>query len=310
MTVTGTQQAASGDVVVIQRNPTSGTGRRRSQLLEFIQTLRAAGMTVRSFKDRDACDDWVRSSPDPGRLRCIVAAGGDGTLVNVAQRHPGVPLAVFPMGTENLFARHLRIPRSGRLAAQVVISGNQSSFDTATVNGERFLIMVSAGVDADVVRRLSQERRGNISHLSYLRPILSSFWGYSYPELTVLDEQGDVIGEGTHVIVANLPEYGFRMPFAEAAAPGDGLLDVAIFTGRGTCQTMWHAVRMRLGFSVESAVIRSRHARVSVTSTADQTALQFDGDPGGCCPAEIAVEPRSMTCLVPTDFVPATGEPR
>ena len=255
MTRVVAQLSSERDVVVIQRNPTSGTGRGRRQLVVYIRTLRAAGFTVRCFTDRDALDAWVSNFSQPERLRCVVAAGGDGTLSNVAQRHSTLPLATLPMGTENLFSRHLGIPRDGRTAAQAVIGGRTAEFDTATVNGQRFLIMASVGVDGEVVRRLSTQRTGNINHLSYAKPVLQSFLRFSYPELIASDGNGNEIGRGSHIIVANLPEYGFRMPFAPMATPHDAALDVAIFSGRGVFATAWHALKMRLGFSVEGSVI-------------------------------------------------------
>ena len=45
-----------------------------------------------------------------GTLRAVVAAGGDGTIRLIAKRTPpGTPLAVLPLGTENLLARYLEL---------------------------------------------------------------------------------------------------------------------------------------------------------------------------------------------------------
>ena len=195
-----------------------------------------------------------------------------------------------------------------------MIGGRTAEFDTATVNGQRFLIMASVGVDGEVVRRLSTQRTGNINHLSYAKPVLQSFLRFSYPELIASDGNGNEIGRGSHIIVANLPEYGFRMPFAPMATPHDAALDVAIFSGRGVFATAWHALKMRLGFSVEGSVIRSRQTLVHISSADGEAAnraaapIQFDGDPCGFCPAEISIQPAAMTCVVPGSFQPDSGE--
>ena len=51
-----------------------------------------------------------------------------------------------------------------------------------------FLMMAGCGFDAEVVRRLHQERTGHIHHLSYAKPILDSIRSYEYPELRVYCE--------------------------------------------------------------------------------------------------------------------------
>ena len=50
--------------------------------------------------------------------------------------------------------------------------------------GDRiFLLMAGCGFDADVVNRLHEARKGNISRWSYIKPILDSIRSYEYPEL-------------------------------------------------------------------------------------------------------------------------------
>ena len=93
--------------------------------------------------------------------------------------------------------------------------------------------MASVGIDADVVRRLHATRTGNIRHLSYVRPIVGSFLNYAFPKLSVHAADGQLLGEGTHVIATNVPEYGFRMPFCPDADPHDGQLDVRVFKRSG-----------------------------------------------------------------------------
>ena len=53
--------------VVIQRNPTSGTGWRRSLLVELVQELRRLGLRPRMFHNRSRCDQWLA---DPEHQQC------------------------------------------------------------------------------------------------------------------------------------------------------------------------------------------------------------------------------------------------
>ncbi|MEZ6127281.1 MAG: diacylglycerol kinase family protein [Planctomycetaceae bacterium] len=286
-------------LVVIQRNPTSGSGRVSRQLRVLIHELRAAGMAVRLFASRDRFDRFVRSSAVADSLRCLVAAGGDGTVSGLAHRHSDLPIATLPMGTENLVARHLRMPACGATVAQRIVDGAIRKFDTALINGQRFLLMASVGVDADVVRRVHAVRHGNIRHWTYVKPIVQSFLGYEYPSLSVHASDGALLGEGSHVIVTNMPEYGFRIPFCPLANPHDGLLDVRIFHQTGRLATIPHALRTRLGFADRRAeVTRLLVSEAEIRSSLPATASQCDGDPAPNCPVRISIDPASLTLIV------------
>ncbi len=286
-------------LVVIQRNPTSGSGRNAKHLRLLIHELKTAGFRVRLFANRDRFDDFVASEKENSSIRCLVAAGGDGTISSLTHRHSEFPIATLPMGTENLMARHLEIPRCGATAASAIIGGRIRRFDTGLVNDQRFLLMASVGVDADVVQRLAAVRKGNIHHLSYAKPILQSFLNYSFPKLAVYSVDGELLCEGTHVIATNVPEYGFRMPFCPDANPHDGELDVRVFKQPGRLATLSHAVRTRLGMADRTGdVVRFKATTIEVRAVADATAAQFDGDPAGTCPIRISIAPSSMTMIV------------
>src|SRR5947208_609515 len=91
--------------VAIAANPYSGRKGNR-QLVEALATaLRTAGLEPRLMWGRD---ELTEAAADPGftsSYRAVVAAGGDGTLHRVINQQTQLPLAMFPLGNENLFAR-------------------------------------------------------------------------------------------------------------------------------------------------------------------------------------------------------------
>ncbi|MFN9718994.1 MAG: diacylglycerol/lipid kinase family protein, partial [Planctomycetota bacterium] len=136
-------------VVVIQWNRRSGSGGGRGELIVLARQLRAAGFLVRMFHNRGRMDHYIQQQfgedsvmesggkqlPLRRRLHCIVAAGGDGTVADVVNRHPGRPIAVLPLGTENLLARFLGMKRSGTQVAKAIRAGTTFWLDTAVANG-------------------------------------------------------------------------------------------------------------------------------------------------------------------------------
>ena len=288
------------NLIVVQRNPTSGSGRGRLEIRTLIRSLRTAGLKVRLFASRERLDRFLEPITIRDRVRCLVAAGGDGTVASLAHRHPTLPIAVLPLGTENLVARHLQVRRCGDSVARTIVQGHTRVFDTAFVNDQRFLLMASAGLDADVVRRLSARRTGNIGRSSYLLPVMTAFLKYDYPQLRVISADGDQLAEGTHVIATNIPEYGFRIPFAPTACPHDGSLDVRVFRRSGVLATLRHLIRTWCGLpDRNSDVVRFTAQEIQIKATTDTAPVQFDGDPADSCPVRIRIDPQSMTLVVP-----------
>ncbi len=314
-------------VVVIQWNRKSGSGRGRGELVVLSQRLRAAGFLVRMFHDRPKMDRYIlqqfgadsagsepvsfsqslpvtsdeSSTRRPKRvLHCIVAAGGDGTVADVVNRHPGRPIAVLPLGTENLLARFLGMKRSGSQVSEAICFGTTLWLDTAIANGQRFLLMFSVGLDAEVVDAIHSARTGTIRRMSYVIPVLKAFFRSRPKTYRAATSDGSRAIEGTHLIVTNIPRYGFGLPFAPDARGDDGLLDVRAFQGKTRWSIFWHAAKLKLGLPMGSSEIqRFSSAEVSLSCDHVGGLSQFDGDPGPQLPVSIRIEPRSLCVVVP-----------
>lgn len=283
--------------VAIQRNPRSGSGRARGELKELSRRLKSLGYHVRMFADRDRLDAVIAAAER--KPVAVVAAGGDGTIGSVANRIQGIPIAVLPLGTENLIARHFGIRRSGAQVADIIASGRRVQIDTALLNGQRFLIVAGFGLDATVAHRLHEVRTGTISHLTYIKPIVSTFRRYHYVPMRVYVDDNSEPLVGYQVMVVNLPAYAMRMPFAADARGDDGLLDIRVF-GRGSTFQMlkycYKVSRRRHESLPDVYCARAKSVRVE----ADEPVLaQADGDPAGTTPATIELEPGTVEFFVP-----------
>ena len=296
--------SAENRLVVIQRNPRSGSGAGRKELLVLIRELRTAAYQVRMFRSRRTLDAYLSVPENAQKLRCIVAAGGDGTVADVANRHPGCPIAVLPLGTENLLARYLNLSRCGRRLAAVIASGQIRMLDSATANGRRFLLMLSAGVDGDIVQAVHQARTGTIRRIGYVVPTLRAFFSFSPQLIRASTPDGIHIATGTHIIVTNIPRYGFALKFAPEAIPDDGLLNVRIYHGTTRWQLVWHAIRLKLGLPIYA----SEFTKFTTTEVALESVnksripgVQADGDPCSVLPVRVVIKAASLCVLVRSD---------
>lgn len=88
----------------------------------------------------------------------VLAGGGDGTISAAAgiAFERGVPLAVLPAGTMNLFARTIGMPLELEAALEAIADGKVAAVDIATANGRPFVHQFSVGIHAKLVKLRDQ----------------------------------------------------------------------------------------------------------------------------------------------------------
>jgi diacylglycerol kinase (ATP) len=273
------------------------------------ESLRSDGFEVELCTSLEQVEQRAAELSNRCKLRAVVSAGGDGTAAALANRITAeVPLLIFPLGTENLLAKHLQLTNDIAAARQRIQAGRSMALDVGLANGKMFLVMASCGFDAAVVEEMHAHRRGHINRWSYAAPILRALRNYRFP-VTRLRER-DALAQTTReqqvawTFIFNLPRYAANLKFCPQADPLDGKLDVCTFRRPGVIN----------GFSYLSQLWMGSHQRMSdfshsmatdVTlenagSPADAAVIpyQLDGDPGGVLPLEISVLPGRLKLLV------------
>jgi diacylglycerol kinase (ATP) len=295
--------------VLIAANPRAGYQNRREVVERFCQELLARGFEPTIHGEIEQLAKEAERLLASGQLRAVVAAGGDGTFRLVAERTPpGTPLLILPLGTENLLARYLELSTDIAELTRIIAEGRTVRFDAGQVcdgkAGERlFTLMAGCGFDAEVVRRLHNERSGHIHHLSYAKPILEAIRKYEYPELRVYYAPAgsdELSGEITArwVFVVNLPRYAGGLSFAPQASGTDGLLDVCTFKEGTLMYGLMYLGGVMLGQHEgmqDFTRVQTRKLRVEA---AGNVPFQLDGDPGGELPAEFSVLPGRIRLLI------------
>ena len=289
--------------IVVFLNPNAGRGARGKLVDTLVESLRSEGFEVFSTDLIEQLQSYAGEHRQT--LTAIVSAGGDGTaetVVNATAEEgaPPIPVAVFPLGTENLLAKYLGIRADPALLTQLIGASHTRQLDAGRANGKVFLLMLSCGFDAEVVRRLHQDRQGNISHLAYAMPMLDSIRNYDYPNLRVeWEAEGEWQQRDCHwAFCFNAPTYAAGLRIVPNADPSDGSLDLATFGGG----SFWHGLRQF------SAVVLGQHfqmpdfhhdvcRRIRITSSAEGVPYQIDGDPGGILPVELEIVPDHLTVI-------------
>lgn len=265
-------------------NPIAGAGRARAAASRLAGELEAGGHRCRLVETQPGLD---RSWLDEAMAEAVdlaVVTGGDGAVRLVARAcaERGLPLWQCPLGTENLFARQWGMAKGAGPLLRAWEAGVVRACDLGVAGGECFTLMASVGFDADVVHDLAAHRRGGISHLSYVLPIVRSAVR-SRPARLRVDVDGHRLdtGEPGFVVVANSRQYALRIDPVPQADPTDGLLDVGWFPCASLLGVAWWSLRcwMRCqGRGPRMRTGRGRHIRIEAEQP---LRYQLDGDAAG-----------------------------
>ena len=308
--------------VLVSVNPKAGRKSPRERAERLAKALRRKGFVVEIHTDLDVVSQRANELFEQGVLRALTAVGGDGTAAELTNRTVlGTPLTLLPSGTANLIAKYLKLPFNPEKAADVIESGKTISFDVGRANGRLFLVMVSAGIDADIVNgvhaareqsfKLNRKKGAHISYLSYAKPIINSIASYKYPKITteVLDAPEPVSITGQWSFIFNLPRYGWGLPLVPKCVGVDQELDYCIFQGGKLGMALLDVFFAQLGslhrFLPNTKLGQASHFRISVASNESEfdVPFQLDGDPGGRLPVEIEIIPNRFTVLASAKVV-------
>jgi YegS/Rv2252/BmrU family lipid kinase len=283
--------------IAILANPRAGVGKSHRLVEALVWALRGRGLQPQLCWQREQLSDMVRSG-QAQELRCIVAAGGDGTLLEVLNRAPGIPVALLPLGNENLVARYCGVHRSPQHVANLVLAGQVRRTDLGRINDRLFCVMAGVGFDAEVVHRVHENRRGHINKLSYAVPILQSMTQYRFPRIEVeIEDTGERL-HGAMAFVFNIPQYAMSLGLAPGAEPADGLLDVYVFERPGLLALVRYLYKVARGRQLGLPDHHHRTARRVHLRSTEPAPVQTDGDPAGYLPITLEAIPQALALVV------------
>ena len=235
----------------------------------------------------------------------VVAAGGDGTIAEVAAGLLGghAKLGLLPLGTANVLAWELGIPLRPEAAAQVLGAGRIASLHPglalfADGSTRLFVQMLGAGFDAAVVAALDLRLKRVLGRGAYVWQTLRELPRYRFPPI-VATLDGEAM-EASSIIVTKGRLYAGRYlvaPGADPTAPG---FHVVVFTQAGPMPAALAGAALPLGLvpCLPGVSIR-RAARITLAARHDAPSVQADGDPAGLLPVTITAAQGVIRILLP-----------
>jgi diacylglycerol kinase (ATP) len=236
----------------------------------------------------------------------LIAAGGDGTINEVINGLSDVPegfararLAVFPLGTANVFARELQLPFRLTEAWNIIRQGKEARVDAGlaefSVNGaprRRYFIQLGgAGLDARSIELLNYQHKRYLGSLAY---VLAGFRAIVEKKPVIVANDGARDYHGELVLLGNGQLYGGPFRLFPRADPKDGQLDATIFP-QANLRTLWRCCGDWLGGRWEgfggATQIQFRRLTLRAADSAN-IPFELDGDNAGHLPVTIRVLPK------------------
>src|SRR5277367_1854400 len=184
-----------GSPMVIIFNPVAG--RRRANLLwRVLDVLVANGVRLDLAETHRAghAEALAREAVRRGE-QMVVAAGGDGTIAEVANGLMGSSacLGVIPLGTANVLAHELGLPFAPKSVAAALAFGRTRTLWPGVARGadssRLFVQMLGIGFDAQVVHRLSLPLKRVLGKGAYVVQSLGESFRYKFPPIRLrIDE--------------------------------------------------------------------------------------------------------------------------
>ncbi len=222
-----------------------------------------------------------------GRIDCIVAGGGDGTINEVfaAAYANGLPeacaLGILPLGTANDFAHSTRIPIEDFTAAlRLAANASQRWIDIGLVDGRFFVNLLSGGFGSRVTVETDPRLKQRLGGLAYAITGISHFAELSGSHGTFRGQGFSWEGNFLAVAVGNGRQAGGGISLCPEAVIDDGLLDLTVLP------TMDHAARLEVfsdllrqgAQSIRTKLITTRSSWIEYESAHDLN-INLYGEP-------------------------------
>jgi diacylglycerol kinase (ATP) len=232
----------------------------------------------------------------------VFAWGGDGIVQRCIDvlAGTGVPLAVLPAGTANLFASNLDVPPDLEKALAIGLHGDDRELDVGRVNGERFGVMAGAGLDARMIQAADGGLKDRFGRAAYVWTAAKEL--RSEPFTARIEVNGDLWykGNASCILLGNVGSLFAGVDVFENAQPDDGLLELGVSNAEGLGDWARTMAQTVIGTATNSPFVQATKAKKIVVELSRKVPYELDGGERGTTKRlKAKVEPGALSVRVP-----------
>jgi YegS/Rv2252/BmrU family lipid kinase len=231
----------------------------------------------------------------------VFAWGGDGTVQRCLDvlAGTGVPLAVVPAGTANLFATNLGVPGDIEGAVEAGLRGARRTIDVGRLNGERFGVMAGTGLDAAMIRDADAGLKDRVGRIAYVWTGARNMAQKPFEAKIRVDGSTWFDDTTSCILVGNVGRLFGGVEAFDDARPDDGMLELGVVTAESAVEWARTLARTAVGTTARSPFVQVTRAR-TIDVTLDRKVLyELDGgDREKVKKLAIEVEPGAIEVCV------------
>ena len=290
-------------MVEVIYNPVAG--RKSSGRIERISAcLESMGLNFR-IQQTEGQGDAITMARDAAanRARAVVAVGGDGTVHEVAAGLAGsrTPMLVVPAGTGNVLAHEIGLTASENDCLSLLTEGKTISIPMGVANDRFFVLLGSAGFDAEGLERMTHRGKNYLGIAAYV--ITGAYYYFfkkhhplwlDFPDRRRIEAQAAFVVRGK--------KYGGNVIMAPDGNIEKKSFHVAILTNKGKWAMTKFVLNLLLGrHPISRQVLILETDSVTIRS-ALPSAAQVDGEYLGPLPARFSMSELFLQLIVPKNF--------
>ena len=282
-------------------NPAAGA-RRRARLIAALDLLYGLGVQfdlLETVAPGDA-ENFARMAAEENGI--VVAAGGDGTIAEVAAGLAGSSaiLGILPLGTANVFALEMALPLNPREAARALLMGRSTSvypgiLKRGALKDRLFIQMVGVGLESVVVHHLPPGLKRIFGKGAYVLQTLRDLTSYPFSSFKVQIDGNEM--ESSGLVVTKGRFYAGRFQIAPEADPREACFHVVSLQQSHFMDALKHAAALGLGrLPYLSSISLQRGYDIQVFGA--DLPVQADGDDAGCLPIHVVPFTQPLRVVV------------
>ena len=255
---------------------------------------------VEIFKTEKAGHGTLLCKVNINKFDIIVAAGGDGTINEVVNgMNDKKPLAIIPFGTANILALEAGIHGSAEEIARIILSNKTKKVYVPNVNNKNFILMASAGYDAEIVEAVQSSLTLKNIFKKLLFFIVSSLKliVFKKNELKIL--ANNKIYKANWIIVTNAMHYGGAFKLSKDTNIFDKKIIAYLFCNLTRLNFLCYFFTLLLNKELKESnkLIKIKSDDIFISSKT-KTPVQYDGEFLGYLPAQIKSTKKTINLLV------------
>lgn len=281
--------------LLVIHNPVAGN-RAKGKLERWLATLTRLGAVVtlaETTAPRHAIE--LARLADPARFDAVAVAGGDGTINEAVNGLAGseLPLALLPLGTANVLANELALPRDLERLAEIAAFAPARRVRPGEILAQgqnepwRFLLMAGIGFDAEVVAHLDLGLKRRLGKGAYAIESLRQLARHEERRFSARIDGTRV--EPASLVIARAHFYGGRFVLAPQARLEAPLLHAVQFPAPSRLAAFRYMAAVVTGTLARQCDVKVQTAQRIEIDGPDGAPVQVDGDVRLRLPASIGM---------------------